>query len=259
MRSAITASILLAALATAALPGAAQARGIFGCDSGGGKQEGGAVIGAIVGGIIGNQIAKNERGLGTAIGAGLGAAAGSAIGCKIQEDDQRKAEAALEEALRTGYATDWRNPKTGSRGNVAVEPWSTYGDGYGEPYDLRNVSFARGVTAQRYWEGGGGWWRTNNTVNLRGSPSTRGRIVGKLPGGQDFLVLAKVRGQPWLLVGENGYATGYVAQSVVRPRGGDSNDCRRITQTISTKRYGTESERFRACRKPSGHWELTRI
>src|SRR5215217_5094227 len=136
MRSAITASIILAAVTV--LPGVAQARGVFGCDSAGGKQEGGAVIGAIVGGIIGNQVAKNERGIGTAVGAGLGAAAGSAIGCKVQEDDQRKAEA-------------------GSRGDVAVEPWSTYGDGYGEPYSLQSVSFAGGVTPQRSWEGGGGW------------------------------------------------------------------------------------------------------
>lgn len=258
MRIAITASIILAAASLAA-PGAAQARGIFGCDSAGGKQEGGAVIGAIVGGIIGNQVAKNERGLGTAVGVGLGAAAGSAIGCKIQEADQRKAEAALEDALRTGQTTNWRNPKTGSRGDVTVSPWSVYGEGYGEPYSLQSVSFAGGVTPQRSWEGGGGWWRTNNTVNLRGAPSTKGRIVGKLAGGQDFQVLAKVANQPWLLVGQNGYATGYVAESVVKPRGGDNSDCRRITQTIYTKKYGSESERYRACRKPSGHWDLTKI
>jgi surface antigen len=258
MRIAITASILLAA-AAAGLPGAAQARGVFGCDAAGGKQEGGAVIGAIVGGIIGNQVAKNERGLGTAVGAGLGAAAGSAIGCKIQEDDKRKAEAALEQALSTGYAQNWRNPSTGSRGDVQVEPWSAYGDGYGQPIRLQSVSFARGVQPQRNWEGGGTWWFAPNTVNLRGAPSTKSAIVGKLAGGQDFQVLAKVAGANWLLVGQNGYATGYVSASVVRPRGGDSGDCRRITQTIYTKKYGSESERFRACRKPSGSWDLTKI
>lgn len=259
MRVALTASILLAAAAATALPGVAQARGVFGCDADGGKQEGGAVIGAIVGGIIGNQVAKNERGLGTAIGAGLGAAAGSAIGCKIQEADKRKAEAALEEALRTGYATNWRNPETGSYGDVTVQPWSAYGEGYGQPYSLQSVSFARGVSPQRGWEGGGGWWYAPNTVNLRGTPSTKGKIVGKLAGGQDFQVLAKVQGQPWLLVGQNGYATGYVSQTVVRPRGGDTGDCRRIEQTIHTKKYGAERERFRACREPGGGWQLTKI
>jgi surface antigen len=218
MRIALTASVLLAAAAATALPGAAQARGVFGCDAAGGKQEGGAVIGAIVGGLIGNQVAKNERGLGTAIGAGLGAAAGSAIGCKIQEDDKRQAEAALEQALRTGYAQNWRNPSTGSRGDVQVEAWSAYGEGYGQPYQLRSVSFARGVTPQRSWEGGGGWWYAPGTVNLRGGPSTSSPIVGKLAGGQDFQVLAKVAGANWL-----------------------------------------ESERFRACRKPSGTWDLTKI
>jgi surface antigen len=258
MRAAVTASLFLAAAAVA-MPGAAQARGIFGCDADGGKQEGGAVIGAIVGGIIGNKMAKDDRALGTVIGAGIGAAAGSAIGCKIQENDRKKAEAALEEALRTGHATNWRNPETGSRGDVTVEPWSVYGEGYGEPYRLQSVSFARGVAPQSAWEGGGGWWYAPKTVNLRGRPSTSGAIVGKLAGGQDFQVLAKVKGQPWLLVGQNGYATGYVAQSVVRPRGGDTGDCRRIEQTIYTKKYGTERERYRACRKPSGSWDLTKI
>ncbi len=258
MRIALTTALLLAAAATAA-PGAAQARGIFGCDAEGGKQEGGAVIGAIVGGIIGNQVSKNERGLGTAIGAGLGAAAGSAIGCKMQEADRRRAEAALEEALRTGQAANWRNPETGSRGDVSVQPWNAYGEGYGEPYSLRNVSYARGVQPRRDWEGGGGWWHAPGTVNLRSRPSTSGAVVGKLPGGQDFMVLAKVPGQPWLLVGQNGYATGYVAQSVVRPRGGDTGDCRRIEQTIHTRKYGVERERYRACRKPGGAWDLTRI
>ena len=254
MRIALTTALLLAAAATAA-PGAAQARGIFGCDAEGGKQEGGAVIGAIVGGIIGNQVSKNERGLGTAIGAGLG----SAIGCKMQEADRRRAEAALEEALRTGQAANWRNPETGSRGDVSVQPWNAYGEGYGEPYSLRNVSYARGVQPRRDWEGGGGWWHAPGTVNLRSRPSTSGAVVGKLPGGQDFMVLAKVPGQPWLLVGQNGYATGYVAQSVVRPRGGDTGDCRRIEQTIHTRKYGVERERYRACRKPGGAWDLTRI
>ena len=258
MRLAVTASVLLAAAAVS-MPGAAQARGIFGCDAQGGKQEGGAVIGAIVGGIIGNKVAKNERGLGTVIGAGIGAAAGSAIGCKIQENDRKKAEAALEDALRTGQATNWRNPETGSRGDVTVQPWNAYGEGYGEPYRLQSVSFARDVSPQTAWEGGGGWWYAPATVNLRGRPSTSAPVVGKLAGGQDFQVLAKVRGQPWLLVGQNGYATGYVAQSVVRPRGGDSGDCRRIEQTIHTQKYGTERERYRACRKPSGSWDLTRI
>ena len=42
---------------------------IFGCDAGGNKQTGGAVIGGLVGGVLGNNLAKNERGLGTVLGA----------------------------------------------------------------------------------------------------------------------------------------------------------------------------------------------
>ena len=37
------------------------------------------------------------------------------------------------------------------------------------------------------------------------------------------------------------------------------SEIRRIEQTIYTKKYGTERERYRACRKPSGSWDLTKI
>lgn len=255
MRIAITATLVIAALT--AVPGAAQA-GVFSCDASGGKQEGGAVIGAIIGGVIGNQVAKKERGAGTVIGAGIGAAIGSSIGCKMQEGDQRRAEVALNEALATGRPASWRNPNTGASGEIRVLPTSTYGDGYGEPIQLQNLAYARGVQSQRYWEGGGGWWYAPNTINLRASPSTRAAIVGQLPAGQNFQALAKVPGQNWLLVGENGYAMGYVAQSVAQPVGSEDG-CRLVEQTLNTKRYGRESERYRACRKPGGAWELTRI
>ncbi|HRD29504.1 MAG TPA: glycine zipper domain-containing protein, partial [Caulobacter sp.] len=151
MRIAITASI--AVLALAAVPGAANA-GVFSCDANGGKQEGGAVIGAIIGGVIGNQIAKGERGAGTVVGAGLGAAIGSSIGCKMQEEDQRRAEAALDQALATGQPARWRNPNTGAYGEIRVLPTSN-----------------------------SDYWYAPNTVNVRATPSTRGRVVGRMAGG----------------------------------------------------------------------------
>jgi len=255
MRGLIAASIVLAAAAAA--PGAANA-GIFGCDAGGGKQEGGAVIGAIIGGVIGGQMADDNRGLGTAIGAGVGAAIGSSIGCKMQEEDQTRAEAALEEALRTGQPTSWRNPDTGAHGDIHVLPVGARGAGYGQPTRLGDVSFASGVQSRQRWSGGGGWWYAPNTVNLRAGPSTRSRVVGRLAGGQNFEALAKVQGQPWLLVGRDGRAIGYAAESVVRPVGGEAG-CRTVEQTIYTRQSGRESERLRACRKPNGGWKLTRL
>jgi surface antigen len=218
MRIALTACI--AVLTFGALPGAANA-GVFSCDASGGKQEGGAVIGAIIGGFVGNQIAKRERGAGTAIGAGLGAAIGSSIGCKMQEEDQRRAEAALDEALATGRPTSWRNPDSGAYGEIRVLPVAS-----------------------------GGRWYAPGNVNIRATPSTRGRVVGQFTAGEMFD--AASYSAAWLRVDG-----GYVSKSVVRAASRDG--CETIEQTAYTKKYGRETEQYRACRKPGGTWQLTRI
>lgn len=220
MRIAIIAALSAASLI--AVPGVASA-GVFSCDAAGGKQEGGAVIGAIIGGIVGNQVAKNERGAGTVVGAGVGAAIGASIGCKMQEEDQRRAQAALDEALATGRPTSWKNPNTGAYGDIRVLPASN----------------------------NGGWYAPGN-VNVRSTPSTSGRIVGRYAAGESFGGTSYNTG--WLKV--NG---GYVSKSVVRPAAASGDGCRTVEQTVFTKRYGRETEQYRACRAPSGAWDVNRI
>jgi len=219
MRIAITAAIAVLALAGA--PGVANA-GVFSCDSAGGKQEGGAVIGAIIGGVIGNQVAKGERGAGTVVGAGIGAAIGSSIGCKMQEEDQRRAEAALNETLATGRPTSWRNPNSGAYGDIRVLPTAN-----------------------------SGYWYAPGNVNVRARPSTSGRVVGQLAGGESFG--GAIYNSGWLKV-----SGGYVSRSVVRaaPR---EDGCQLLEQTVYTKKYGRETERYRACRKPNGDWKVRKI
>lgn len=219
MRIAITAAIAAAGLI--AFPGVASA-GVFSCDAAGGKQEGGAVIGAIIGGVIGSQVSKNERGAGAVVGAGVGAAIGSSIGCKMQEEDQRRAEAALNETLATGRPTSWKNPNSGAYGDIRV------------------------VSA-----GSGGYWYAPNTVNVRATPSTRARIVGQLGAGESFNATSYNSG--WLKV-----AGGYVSKSVVRSAPAQDG-CQTVEQTVYTKKYGRETEHYRACRKPGGAWDIRKI
>lgn len=220
MRIAITAAIVAAALVT--VPGVASA-GVFSCDAAGGKQEGGAVVGAIIGGLIGSQVSKNERGAGTVVGAGVGAAIGSSIGCKMQEEDQRRAEVALNETLATGRPTSWKNPNSGAYGDIHI------------------VS-----------SGDGGYWYAPNTVNVRATPSTRGRVVGRLGAGESFNGTSYNSG--WLRVDG-----GYVSKSVVRQAQGGGDGCQTVEQTVYTKRYGRETEHYRACRKPGGAWDIHKI
>jgi len=219
MRIAITAALAAASLFAA--PGIANA-GVFSCDAAGGKQEGGAVVGAIIGGIVGNQVAKRERGAGTVVGAGIGAAIGSSIGCKMQEEDARRAQAALDEALATGQPTSWRNPNSGAYGDIRVLPASN-----------------------------SGYWYAPNTVNVRATPSTKARVVGQLGAGESFGGMSYNTG--WLKVDG-----GYVSKSVVRPAP-RQDGCETVEQTVYTKKYGRETEHYRACRKPGGAWDVNRI
>ncbi len=220
MRIAITASIAVIALSGFAGPASA---GVFSCDAEGGKQEGGAVIGAIIGGVIGNQVAKRERGAGTVIGAGVGAALGSSIGCKMQEEDQRRAEVALEEALRTGRPASWRNPKSGAYGEIRLLPVADSGR-----------------------------WMAPGTVNIRSGPTTSSRVLGQFAGGETFD--ASPYNSKWLSVSGGGY----VSRSVVRSAPA-ADGCQTLEQVAYTKKYGRETERYRACRKPGGAWDLTKI
>lgn len=219
MRIATTAAVAVLALAGA--PGIANA-GVFSCDAAGGKQEGGAVIGAIIGGVIGNQVAKRERGAGTVVGAGIGAAIGSSIGCKMQEEDQRRAEEALNEALATGRPASWRNPNSGAYGEIRVLPTANSGS-----------------------------WYAPGNVNIRARPSTTGQVIGQLAAGETFGGVIYNSG--WLKV-----QSGYVSRSVVRaaPR---QDGCETLEQTAYTKKYGRETERYRACRKPGGAWDVRKI
>ncbi|WP_312161336.1 glycine zipper 2TM domain-containing protein [Phenylobacterium sp.] len=146
--SQVTAAVVAVALALPAAAGAqptlrqgSPLSSIFGCDAGGDKQAGGAVIGGLVGGVVGSNLAKNERTLGAVLGAAAGAAAGSYIGCRMQRSDQQKAQAAAEYALDRGGSQSWSNPETGASGDVRVVSTSNGGGGGGQGFDaLARVS-----------------------------------------------------------------------------------------------------------------------
>lgn len=263
--SQFTAAVLAASL-TIPMAAPAQAQtgnplsSIFGCSAGGNKQTGGAVIGGLVGGVLGNNVAKNERGLGTVLGAAAGAAAGSYIGCRMQRSDQQKAQAATQYALDRGGSQSWSNTETGASGDVRVVSTSNGGGGGGQPVSLSGLRFANGVEPASGYESDGGRYTAPRTVNVRGTPSTSGAIVGKLSAGQSFDALARVKGSDWLLAGQNGTAVGYVSSSVVRATGGQSyagggnSVCRTFDQTIRTRDGAPQTERYTACKGADGQW-----
>ena len=54
-----------------------------------------------------------------------------------------------------------------------------------------------------------------SSVNLRAGPSTSTRVVGSLDKGEIVHAIGKVQGAPWVVIGKNNIALGYVHESLV--------------------------------------------
>lgn len=264
---------LVVALALSSAPGFAwaQAAGtplgnFFNCDATGQRQETGALLGGVAGALLGSQVSKNERALGAVIGAGLGAAAGSWIGCRMQVSEQQRARSAFEAALNTNQSQTWNDPTTGTTGRVDIVN-ANYGGGgggvaFGQPTSAANLRYSgRAQPLRASFEPTNAQYTTRNTVNLRASPSANAAVVGQLRGGQSFNVAGRVAGDRWLLVEQNGYITGYVAEWVVQPvaTGGGyaSVNCKVVQQTIQPRMGRATTERYTACPEAGGGWRLS--
>lgn len=229
--------------------------GIFGCSAEGDKQTIGAVAGGALGGFLGNRIAgRGSRTLGTILGGVLGAAAGSALGCKLQKDDRTKAERALEQAVLTGKDQDWQSDETGASGRVEVGQ-NDHG------VDLANLKLAAGVEPADGYTRVGSAYVSTTTANIRSAPGTDARVLGRLATGQRVWVTAAVRGQPWVLVSDQGTGQGYVSAPLLKKAVSTAaaNGCRLVKQTISQPGAAEETETLQACRSANGEWTMTRV
>jgi len=262
----IAATALAASPIVPAAPAMAQGgnplNSIFGCQSGGNKQAGGAILGAIIGGALSNTTSnKKTRGRNTVLGAAAGAAAGSYIGCRMQVGDQQRAEAATQRALNSGENASWTNPETGASGRVTMVSSRPYDAQSSQPASMSGVRFAQGVEPRGPYLGASGRYEANSRANLRAVPSNDGRVVNQLQPGESFEALARVRGYPsdWLLAGRNGVAIGYVSDTVVAPMtrsysSGGGQMCRTFDQTLTTGQGETETNRYTACQTANGEW-----
>ena len=233
----VVAGAFAASLLAGAAPSAfAQSRNplsnVFNCDRAGSQQTPGALIGGALGGLAGAGVAKNDA-LGGILGAVVGAAAGSYIGCNLGGQDRASLEDATLQALNEGRNTTWNNPRTGAsaRINVMADTTASGGSSYG------GSSYGGGAYAPRYGDRIAGnqlrlGTRVTNAAGfetvaprqvalaqtlIRLSPSTRAPSNGSVSRGEELEVMAKVQGQPWLLVGRNGVGAGYIPQSSARP------------------------------------------
>lgn len=228
--------------------------GIFGCAADGSTQGIGAAIGGAAGGLLGNRIAgRGSRTLGTILGAAVGAAAGSAIGCKLQQNDRDRAERAAEKALETGENQSWANAETGAAGQVTVGDTAAGGS-------LGDLRFASGVEPAGGFVKVGESFTTRSATNLRAGPGTKAAVRATLPAGQRLWVPAQVKGQPWMLVAENGVGQGYVsAPLLTRTASAAAANCKLVTQTVSLPGEAEQAETYQACKGNDGAWTMTRV
>lgn len=230
---------------------------IFGCAASGNKQTIGAAAGAAIGGLAGNRIAgSGSRTIGTILGGALGAAAGSALGCKLQKNEQAKAERATEEALAKNQNQTWKNDETGASGTVEVSSATATGAA------LANTKFAKGVEPAVGFTKVGAAYTATAAANIRSAPATKGKSLGKLTIGQSVWVPASVKGQPWMLVAQDGIAKGYVSAPLLKRAAtnvASASGCKTVKQTVSTPGSDDQSETLQACKNADGEWVMTQV
>jgi len=228
---------------------------VFGCDTAGGKQAGGAAIGGLLGGLLGNSVSGKNRGLGTVLGAAGGAALGSYVGCRMQHGDAERAEAAARQALDNGDRQAWSNPDTGASGSVTSTPVSGGGGGP----DLNGLRLAPGVELASGYESAPTSYQAPSTLNLRARPSAKARVVGKLQTGEVVNVIGRASGSAWVLVARNGIGAGYASEAALRPltRSAPAGpQCRAVEQTIRTADGQAQVQHYTACKNESGDWVI---
>ena len=231
--------------------------GILGCSADGNKQGLAAIIGGAAGAFLGNRIAgRGSRTLGTLLGGALGAAAGSAIGCKLQKNDRDKAEVAAQRALDTGESQSWSNEETGASGRYDVADSSSGTSGSA----LGSLRFADGVEPAGSFARIADSYTARTAANVRAAPNATAALRGTLPAGQRVWVPAQVRGQPWMLVSENGVAQGYVsAPLLTKATSVAASNCKLVTQTVSLPGEAEQAETYQACKGKDGAWTMTKV
>jgi surface antigen len=216
---ALAASLMASVAPSAQAQGLGPLASVFNCDRTGNQQTTGALIGGALGGLAGVGVARNDT-LGGLLGAVVGAAAGSYIGCNLGRQDQVSLDDATIRALNEGRSTTWSNPQTGASARINVladtggygsAPTAPrYGDRLSQspPLAARVSNATLETVAPRHV--------ALSQTYIRLAPTASAQTNGLLTRDQTFDVLAKVQGQPWLLVGRNGQGVGYVPETSAR-------------------------------------------
>ena len=170
----------------------------------------GGAIGAVAGALIAHQVgAKDWQVVLAGIAAGY---AGYQIGKRLGENDQAALRQHTALALSTaedGETVEWASAETAATARI------TTGTSRRESKDIDMLRDQRVTTPPPLEIIGQPYTSLGSSVNLRSGPSTATEVVGSLEKGEVVHAFGKVQDAPWVMIGRNNIALGYVHDSLV--------------------------------------------
>lgn len=173
-----------------------------------------AAIGGAIGAIAGTLISKEAGATDwQAVLAGIAAGyAGYRIGAHLGKGDQmalQQRTASALSAARDGETVEWASTETTATARITTT------DTRRETREIDLLRDQRVVPPPPLEIIGKPYAAVGSSVNLRAGPSTSTDVVGSLDKGEVVHAFGKVRGAPWVMIGRNSVALGYVHASLV--------------------------------------------
>ena len=170
----------------------------------------GGALGAIAGALIANEAGASDW---QVVLAGIAAGyAGYRIGKHLGQNDQaalRQRTASALSSARDGETVEWASTESTARARITTT------DTRQEIKDIDLLRDQRVDSPPALVIIGKPYASLGSSVNLRAGPSTSARVVGSLDRGEVVHAFGKVRGAPWVVIGRNNVAMGYVHASLV--------------------------------------------
>lgn len=228
-------------------------------------------VGSIAGALLGSQIGDG-RGRIAAIAAGTiaGYWLGGRYSEKLNTEDRVGIASATERAISTGQTSTWANPDTGMHTRVSVSeaPGGAGARLHGKVPSLDTLPAIE--LANSYYQ-------PTVNLNVRGGPGTDYRVLYTLKEGERVPVVGRVVDSDWLLIAEDGRASGFAygpMMALSEDRAGfgnairdsmlsqsrparyqvDASNCRRVTQEVILGDGTADANSFTVCQQPDGSW-----
>ena len=240
------------------------------------NREAGIAVGAVAGAVAGSFVGDGAgRIVATALGGAIGAWIGGELGGLLDEQEQRRLANATASSALSGEPSHWTNPDNGTTITTKVKSTEKQRNTVTVPLKKEKVK------EMPPFEMIGLQYEVTRNSNVRGGPSTDYVIVDRLTAGSTVDVLGKVEGRNWYILAEDGAASGFIHENLVRlvensepvllanadsaapdvilATTSQTTVCREVEQSVVLKDGTEETETVRACQGEDGGWEIENV